>query len=126
MVEDVVHVGAELSGPAFAEVEVFVNAEIDAPSAGSPKQIALSVCRIGEDIGADGGHPEGGGVPDAVAGFLVVVVADDGRAVRRLGVEVADGIYGRDTNVAGLDGIAVVADPERREAGAGLGEHIEG
>src|ERR1700744_5272272 len=124
MVEDVVDVSAKLSCPAFTEVEVFVNAEIDAPGARPPEQIALGVGGIGEDIGADGWQAEGSGVPDAVAGVLVVVVAENGWAIGRFGVEITNRIDGTDANVAGLDGIAVVADPERREAGARLGEHI--
>src|SRR5579871_6930741 len=120
VIENVVDVGADLRGETLAEVEVFVYAEVHAPSAGAPEQIALGVGRIGEDVGADGWEAECGGVPDAVAGFLVVVVAEDGRAIRGLGVEVADSVDRRDADVAGLDRIAIVADPERREASAGL------
>src|ERR1700722_1137129 len=115
MIEDVVDVGADLSGPAFAEVEVFVYAKVDAPRTGAKEQVALGVGRVGEDVSADGGKAECGGVPNAVAGFLVVVLADDRRAVGRLGVEIADGVDARDADVAWVDGVAIVADPERSE-----------
>src|SRR5262249_46973304 len=92
MVEEVVHVGAELQGDAFGGVKILVKTKVQAPSAGSPKHIALGNRRIAENVRAHRRWAEGGRIEDLVAVALVEVVAEHDWPIGRLGVEIADGV----------------------------------
>src|SRR6185369_14371083 len=123
MVEEIVHVSAKLKSEAFGGAEILVNAEIQAPSAGSPQHVPLGDLWIAEDIGADWRRTEGGRIKDLIASVLVEVTAQHNGTIRRLGVEVAHGVYRGDANVTWLNGITVIADPERRETSSRFCEH---
>src|ERR1700730_14935474 len=125
MVENVVDVRAELEYQTLGSVKVFVHAEVHPPCSRPPKQVALGNIGIAEYIGAYRRWTEGGSIKNCPTNMLTVGVVDHRWAIRRFDVEVADGVHGRNSNIARFNRIAIVANPERREPGSRFRKHVK-
>src|SRR5215831_4598000 len=124
MVKDIVNVGSELKLHPFGHLEGLVQPQVHAPGTRPVEHVALGHLGIVEDIGPDCRRPERGRIPNLVP-TLLVVIADNEWAVRRLGIEVTHGIERRNSDIPGehwsIRIRAVIAGPERRESSSGFG-----
>src|SRR6266567_662253 len=125
MVEDIVDVRAKLEGQALRGMEILVDSQVYAPRSRSPKHVALGHLGIAEHVGTYGRQTKGIRIKNAVAALFVEVVANHRGTIRWLRIEIANGVHGGDTNIAGFNRIAIVADPERCESGSRFREHVK-
>src|SRR6185437_14459133 len=70
MIEQIVNVRANSRRNALAETKFFVDSEVQAPSAGSPKHVALDASA--EHVCSNRRKPEGSSIPDCIAVLLVI------------------------------------------------------
>ena len=124
MVEDVINICPDLGRPAFPEMKVLVNAEIDTPGSGPVQHVPWRDIGVAEEVRANRRQIECVGIKDLVANAVIGVAGHDG-PIARLDVEIADRVRRSYANVAGRNREAVIANPERGEAATGLGKHVE-
>src|SRR5690348_15661834 len=106
-----------------------MQAEIDAPTPGTPEQVLSGNGAIRKHIGSHRRRSKGIGIEDLVANVLLVVTNDQWPVANEV-VEIAERVDRFRCDIAGAHHACAIAtivtSPIRREGCAALGKHLEG
>ncbi len=116
MIEYVIDIRAQLNVDALSKMEVLVEPQVHSPGSGPPQHVSLGDACLGENVRPYRRQPERQGIPDLVTALLVEIIAERHRTEGWLNVKITYSVQRGNPDVAGLDGIAIVASPEGRKA----------
>src|SRR6185503_10334691 len=123
MVEDVVEVYTHLEFRILAESEKLPQSEVHSPRSGPDQRVSFRDVGVVENIRACRRYRKGSGIEESIAAYTRIRIANKSGTKTRT-TEIADRIDKATSDVTRENGTAVVAGPERRKAGAALGEHV--